>query len=83
MLSNSIENKGYSAAVSAILLVAGRKIPLASAGPDHVVLREAAELAIDARAEVRLNVDDSTFVWDVLLPRGAVPFERYVDIEHI
>ena len=68
---------GYSSDVQLSLIVAGREYELSQIGPTGVRLREPADLPA-GEAEIVMLVDGEECRWTVILPDGAVPFERDV-----
>lgn len=68
----------YSADVRLDLLVDGRVIPVAKAGPNYAILREGTEIPAGAAAELVMIVDGREHRWEVILVDGAVPFDEKV-----
>jgi hypothetical protein len=75
-LSNSLR---FSSTVRLILRTEGSLVELAGIGPSEIFLRSPVELD-PGIAEIFMEVDGQTFAWPVTLVRGAVPFDRVVEI---
>lgn len=72
----------HSADVSAVLLVDGRRIPLAKIAPGRVYLQRPETLP-EGAAQIELKVDNTCRSWNVRLPHGAVPFDRSAETERV
>jgi hypothetical protein len=61
---------GYSAKVALTLKVGGRDLPLSHVGPDEVSVRELCDESPPSDAQLIIQVDDSSDIMNVYLPRG-------------
>jgi hypothetical protein len=74
---SEINEKGYSATVRIELRVNDQSFEISSIGPNAFTLKVAAEIPA-CNAEIAMFVDDNVCIWPVILPIGAVPFDRDV-----
>ncbi|MFQ5734166.1 MAG: hypothetical protein ACE5KM_19695 [Planctomycetaceae bacterium] len=70
----------YSSEVKLWLRVNGEVHRVAKIGPRRLMLRTPCEIA-PGPAEITVCIDGREHTQQVLLPYGAVPFERFVEIE--
>lgn len=68
----------FSADVRLELRAGGQIVDLASIGPDAVVARLPAELE-RGPAEIVMTVDGDPVTWQVMLPNGAVPYDKTIE----
>ena len=79
MISQSELKANYSSHVQLRLIVGDLSWDLAKIGPDHVVLREDANIELDeCDAEIVMTVDGAERRWNVVLKNGIVPFDTQV-----
>ncbi len=78
-MTTSIRESGSSSNCKASLRVGSIDYPLASVGPQFCVLRSAQDIPINSRAELIVSIDESQFVWNVVLPYGGVPYDERVE----
>jgi len=72
----------YSANVTAVLLVDGRRLPLSKLSPTTLYLRQGAEFNAGP-AVVELVIDETTRLLNVDVLHAGVPFENEVLIRHV
>lgn len=67
--------EAFSAEVRLELLVGGRTIPLAKAGPGYAVLRKGEQIRACDDAVLIMTVDGREHRWEIVLKHDVVPFD--------